>query len=86
MKRWIIIAVVLGSVIAIGLLAASVFAYTSSPQYRAYSTVSAPGYSGGMVGSGYSPNSGYSTPNGYSQPFAARPGGYGRCMGALGWP
>ena len=87
------------SILAIGLLCASAFAYNlgqqPNQQYGQYSSTSLPrlgrgmmggGYMGGLMGNGFSPYSGYSASNGYSQQYAYGVNGYGRCMGSWGWP
>ena len=86
MKTWKIILAVALATLAIGLVTASAFAavaQTTTNPYGTYNGAATPngGYAGGMMRGGISGN-GYSSYNGY----ASVANGYGRCMGASGYP
>ena len=99
MKPWTTIAVVGLSILAIGLLTSTAFAYAlrqqPSQQYRPYSSTSVLGLEQGMMnggtwgeimGNGYLPINGYSASDAYPQQYGSGVKGNGRCAGALGWP
>jgi hypothetical protein len=90
MRTWKIILVVTLATLAIGLVTISAFASAVRPAITQYGTSNGvtnhyAGYAGGMMGGGMMGN-GYAPFNGYSQQYAPGAKGYGRCMGARGWP